>query len=68
MISRDFISSEPRNVNILEKWPKPCTSGETQQFTGFVNDYRKFTDGYAKIAISLYDTIKENSCNNGRKR
>jgi Reverse transcriptase (RNA-dependent DNA polymerase) len=68
MISHDSISSDLKKVNILERWPKPRTTHELQQFTGFVNYYRKFIDGYAKISIPLYESIKKNNVDNGKKQ
>jgi hypothetical protein len=66
MISYDSISPDPKKVDILEKWPKPRTTRELQQFAGLVNYYRKFINGYAKIAIPLCDSIKENNVDNGK--
>jgi RNase H-like domain found in reverse transcriptase len=66
MISHDSISPDPEKVDILERWPKPRTTSKLQQFAGFVNYYRKFINGYAEIAIPLYDSIKENNVDNGK--
>jgi hypothetical protein len=66
MKSHDAISHHPDKVNILGKWPKLRTTRKLQQFTGFVNYFRKFIDQYAKIVIPLYDSIKENIGNKGR--
>jgi hypothetical protein len=53
-------------VVILERWQKSRTQSELQQFAGFVNYHRKKIDGYARVAIPLYDSIKENNVDNGK--
>ena len=40
-------------VEAIQSWPEPKNKKELQQFLGFVNFYRRFVEGFAKIAKPL---------------
>ena len=40
-------------VEAIRDWPEPQNKKELQQFLGFVNFYRQFIEGFAKIAKPL---------------
>ena len=44
---------DPNKVRAVTTWPTPTTKRELQQFLGFVNFYRRFVKGFAKIAKPL---------------
>ena len=44
---------DPNKVKAVTTWPTPTTKRELQQFLGFVNFYRRFVKGFAKIAKPL---------------
>jgi hypothetical protein len=44
---------DPHKVKAITDWPIPTTQRELQQFLGFVNFYRRFVKGFAKIAKPL---------------
>ena len=44
---------DPHKVKAITEWPVPTTKKELQQFLGFVNFYRRFVKGFAKIAKPL---------------
>ena len=44
---------DPNKVKAVTTWPTPTTKRELQQFLGFVNFYRRFVKGFAKIAKLL---------------
>jgi hypothetical protein len=44
---------DPHKVKAITDWPTPTTKRELQQFLGFVNFYRRFVKGFAKIAKPL---------------
>ena len=44
---------DPNKVKAVTTWPTPTTKRELQQFLRFVNFYRRFVKGFAKIAKSL---------------
>jgi hypothetical protein len=53
IISEKGIRMDPRKVKAITDWPIPTTKRELQQFLGFVNFYRRFVKGFAKIAKPL---------------
>lgn len=40
-------------MEAIKNWPEPKNKKELQQFLGFVNFYRSFVEGFAKIAKPL---------------
>jgi hypothetical protein len=53
IISEEGIRMDPHKVKAITDWPIPTTKRELQQFLGFVNFYRRFVKGFAKIAKPL---------------
>ena len=53
IISEDSIMMNKRKVEAIKNWPEPKNKIELQQFLGFVNFYRRFVEGFAKIAKPL---------------
>jgi len=53
MISHDSIKMDKAKVRAILDWPRPKNKRELQQFLGFVNFYRRFVRGFAKIAKAL---------------
>jgi hypothetical protein len=53
IISEKGIRMDPHKVKAITDWPIPTTKRELQQFLGFINFYRRFIKGFAKIAKPL---------------
>ena len=53
IITEKGIRMDPNKVKVVTTWPTPTTKRELQQFLGFVNFYRRFVKGFAKIAKPL---------------
>jgi len=53
VISHDSIRMDKAKVRAILDWPRPKNKQELQQFLGFVNFYRRFVRGFAKIAKAL---------------
>ncbi len=53
MISHDSIKMDKAKVRAILDWPRPKNKRELQQFLGFVNFYRRFVQGFVKIAKAL---------------
>jgi hypothetical protein len=53
IISEKGIRMDPHKVKAITDWPIPTTKRELQQFLGFINFYRRFVKGFAKIAKPL---------------
>src|SRR6266550_6831227 len=52
-ISKDSIKMDKAKVRAILDWQEPKNKREVQQFLGFVNFYRRFVEGFAKIAKPL---------------
>ena len=53
IISEDSIMMDKGKVKAIRNWLEPKNKKELQQFLGFVNFYRWFIEGFAKIAKPL---------------
>ena len=55
VISSKGISTDPKKVEAVKQWPTPTNIKEMQSFLGLCNYYRRFIEGYSKIAAPLTD-------------
>ena len=60
IINRNGIQMDPHKVKAVKDWPVPESKRELQQFLGFVNFYRRFVQGFAKIAKPLMKLTGKN--------
>src|SRR5439155_5772075 len=65
VIGSDGVAMESSHVEMILKWPVPCTYREIQVFLGFANFYRRFIANYSKIATPLTALLKGSK--NGKK-
>ena len=63
IITETGIQMDPHKVKAIEEWPTPKTKRELQQFLGFINFYRRFIKGFAKIAKPLTKLTGNNDWN-----
>jgi hypothetical protein len=61
IVGRDGIKMDPKKVAAVTEWPRPQTVTNIQEFTGFCNYYRRFIEGYSKVATPLYDLVKKDA-------
>ncbi len=61
VISKDGIATDPDKISAVKDWPVPTNLKELRRFLGFSGFYRRFVQGYSKIARPLYDLLKGNS-------
>ena len=65
VIGPDGVAMESSRMEMILKWPVPCTYREIQVFLGFTNFYRRFIANYSKIATPLTALLKGSK--NGKK-
>ena len=53
MVSKAGIGMDPAKISSILDWPIPTSVKEVQSFLGFANFYRKFIDGYSRLAAPL---------------
>ena len=59
IIGQNGVRMDPRKVTAVLEWPTPTTIKEVQAFLGFANFYRRFIEGYSKIAGPLSELTKK---------
>jgi len=60
-ISPAGISMEPDRIAVITEWPVPQSVNDIQVFLGFANFYRRFIDGYSRVALPITNLLKKNS-------
>ena len=59
MISPEGISMSERKVESIRDWKRPKSVKNIQEFLGFANFYRRFIEGFSKIAHPLTTQTKK---------
>ncbi|XP_059288219.1 uncharacterized protein LOC132041524 [Lycium ferocissimum] len=53
VVSRDGIQVDPKKIEAIRDWPQPTTPTEIHSFMGLAGYYRRFVEGFLKIAAPL---------------
>ena len=53
VISKDGIAVDPKKVEAVVNWRQPTNVTEVRSFLGLAGYYRRFVEGFAKIATPL---------------
>ena len=61
VITPDGLKPNPRQVSAIQDYPAPESVSQVRQFLGMTSYYRRFIDGFAKIAAPLHSLTKKNS-------
>jgi RNase H-like domain found in reverse transcriptase/Reverse transcriptase (RNA-dependent DNA polymerase)/Integrase zinc binding domain/Chromo (CHRromatin Organisation MOdifier) domain len=65
IISSAGVSMDKSRVESIAEWPQPASYHDVQVFLGFANFYRRFIEGYARVASPLSSLLK--GSHNGKK-
>ena len=59
VISAKGISVDPQKIEAIVNWKPPTNVSEVRSFLGLAGYYRKFVDGFSKIATPLTNLLKK---------
>uniref|UniRef100_A0A8C7XG91 ribonuclease H n=1 Tax=Oryzias sinensis TaxID=183150 RepID=A0A8C7XG91_9TELE len=59
LVSREGVSTDPSKVSAVANWPHPTTVSELRSFLGFASYYRRFVEGFSKLAAPLHRLVAE---------
>jgi transposase InsO family protein len=59
IVSTDGVEADPEKVAAITKWKSPTTVKGVQSFLGFCNFYRRFIQGYSRIARVLHHLTRK---------
>ena len=59
VISPEGISVNPQKIEVIVNWKPPTNVSEVRIFLGLAGYYRKFVEGFSKIAIPLTNQLKK---------
>ena len=61
VISAKGIYVDPQKIEAVVNWERPTNVTEVQSFLGLVGYYRRFVEGFSKIATSLTRLTRKNA-------
>ena len=53
VISRDGITVDPSKIEAMVNWARPTNVSEVRSFLGLTGYYRRFVEGFSRIATPL---------------
>jgi transposase InsO family protein len=59
LISEKGISVQQHKVKAVREWPQPTTKKQVKAFLGLTGYYRKFIEGYSRVALPLTELTKD---------
>ena len=64
VVSTQGVRMEDERIEAVKSWPEPKSVRDIQVFIGFANFYRRFIQGFSKIAAPLTSMLKTSSAAN----
>lgn len=57
VISDQGVSTDPSKIEVVANWQAPTTISELRSFLGFASYYRRFVEGFARLAAPLHKLV-----------
>lgn len=67
VISSQGVSTDPKKIEAVANWQRPSHVSELRSFLGFASYYRRFVEGFAKLAGPLHQLVAELAGTKSRK-
>ena len=61
IVNPEGVRADPVKTSAIDVWQPPKSVKGVQSFLGFCNFYRRFIEGFSRIAKPLYDTTKKDT-------
>ncbi|GJY50962.1 retrotransposon protein, putative, ty3-gypsy subclass [Tanacetum coccineum] len=59
VVLRNGIIMDPSKVEAITKWPRPTTVTEVRSFLGLAGYYRRFVEGFSRLALPLTQLMRK---------
>ena len=59
IVGKDGILVDPSKIEAVKNWPRPMSVSDVQSFLGLASYYRRFMEGFSKIAVPLTKLTKK---------
>lgn len=67
LISDKGVATDPAKTEEVAKWPRPTHVSELRSFLGFASYYRRFVEGFARLAGPLHRLVAQQVGTKSRK-
>ncbi|KAL2085064.1 hypothetical protein ACEWY4_020582 [Coilia grayii] len=57
VVSADGVSTDPSKIKVVKEWRHPGHFAELRSFLGFASYYRRFVEGFSKLAAPLHQLV-----------
>ena len=54
------VKVDPAKIAAVKEWPRPKNASEIRSFLGFAGYYRRFVEGFSKIAAPMTELTRKN--------
>lgn len=68
VISSQGVGTDPSKVEVVANWQPPVTVSELRSFLGFASYYRRFVEGFAKLAAPLHKLVAQLGATKSKRR
>ena len=59
IVSAAGVATDPDKIIVVSQWKQPTTARELRSFLGFASYYRRFVEGFSKLAAPLHRLVVE---------
>ena len=58
-MGKDGILVDPSKIKAVKNWPRPASVSKVRSFLGLASYYRRFVEGFSKIAVPLIELTRK---------